>query len=302
MLHVIVLGAAAGGGLPQWNCGCPNCAAARFGRISAGTQVSIALSANARDWVLINASPDLRQQILSTSALHPKPGVLRHSPIAAVVLTNAEVDAVAGLLSMREGSPFILYAHPRVLDVLRSNNIFNVLDAAKIPRVAIAPGVAFEPLAEGVSIGLRITPFDVPGKPAWYLEGVAPAGDGDTLGLRIEDISTGNSVCIVTACARVTNDLKAQIGGCNILFFDGTLWRDDELIAAGLGLKTGQRMGHIAMNGDDGAIAALAGVDVERKVFVHINNSNPVWHASPERDAAKRAGWEIGFDGMEFRL
>lgn len=236
------------------------------------------------------------------SQLHPKPGALRHSPIAGVILTNAEIDAVAGLLSMREGSAFVLYAHLQVLAVLQSNSIFNVLDPEKVARVPIAPGIAFEPLSEGKSIGLRVTPFDVAGKPAWYLEGSAAATDGDTLGLRIEEIASGKSVCVVTACARVTDDLTMRIDDCDLLLFDGTLWRDDELIAAGLGLKTGMRMGHIAMDGDDGAIALLADVNAARKVFVHINNSNPVWHASPQREAAERAGWQIAFDGMEFML
>lgn len=299
MLQIIVLGAAAGGGLPQWNCACDNCKAARLDKGPRGTQVSLAVSANQRDWLLINASPDLRQQIDATPKLHPAPGKLRHSPIAGVVLTNAEVDAVAGLLSMREGSGFSIYAHPRVLDVLQSNSIFRVLK--NVPQIPISPDVAFEPLSKPPA-GLRVTPFDVPGKPAWYLEDAASTRKGDTLGLRIDDIGSGKSIVVITACAQITSDLKAQIADCDILFFDGTLWRDDELIAAGLHHKTGEQMGHVAMSGTNGAIAALADVNAGRKVFVHVNNSNPVWHASPERQAAERDGWEIGYDGMEFAL
>jgi len=306
MLYAIVLGAAAGGGVPQWNCGCANCQEARGPRRdpvqSASTQVSIAVSANDRDWILINASPDLRQQINATPQLHPRAGALRHSPIAGVILTNAEVDAIAGLLSLREGSPFSIYAPTEVLDVLRDNNIFRVLDATKVPRVSVGARERFEPQISGNSIGLRITSFQVPGKPALYIKDQAADRDGPTIGLRIEDMFGGKSICVVTACARVTDELKTQIADCDILLFDGTLWRDDELIAAGLGNQTGKRMGHQAMGGADGVIATFAGVKAGRKVFVHINNSNPVWHASPEREAAERAGWEIGYDGMEFTL
>src|SRR4051812_45131610 len=138
MLRIVVLGAAAGGGVPQWNCGCPVCRAARSERPELrSTQASIAVSADATHWFLINASPDLRQQVTATPQLHPKPDNLRHSPIAGVILTNSEVDAVAGLLSMREGSPFTVYAHQRVLAILKANSIFNVLSETNVPRQAI---------------------------------------------------------------------------------------------------------------------------------------------------------------------
>ncbi len=163
MLRVIVLGAAAGGGLPQWNCGCSNCRASRLGQASAtvqaliapSTQTSIAVSVDEKHWFLVNASPDLRQQVLATPRLHPEPGRLRHSPIAGVVLTNGEVDAVAGLLSLREGSPFQLYAHERVLQILGNNSIFNVL-GDKVARLPITIDVPFEPrLPDGTPSGLK---------------------------------------------------------------------------------------------------------------------------------------------------
>src|SRR5216683_5609338 len=197
MLRVVVLGAAAGGGVPQWNCGCPVCLQARTEhseRLS--TQASIAVSADGDHWFLINASPDLRQQLIATPQLHPKAGKLRHSPIAGVILTNGEVDAVAGLLSMREGSPFSIYGHERVLAILKSNSIFNVLNEKNVKRQPIAVDQAFEPaLSDGSPSGLEVLPFEVPGKGAWYLEGKAhPAGAngaGDTLGLRITDKASG---------------------------------------------------------------------------------------------------------------
>ncbi len=309
MLRVVVLGAAAGGGVPQWNCGCPVCSAARTEHPELqSTQASIAISADGQHWFLINASPDLRQQLIATPQLHPAAGKLRHSPIAGVVLTNGEIDAVAGLLSMREGWPFTIYAHAKVLAILKTNSIFNVLNEKNVRRQSIEEDRAFEPvLPDGSPSGIEILPFEVAGKSAWYLEGKAhPAGDsgaGDTLGLRIEDKASGKFFYFLAACAGVSDELRSRLAGAPLVFFDGTVWRDDELIVAGLGNKTGQGMGHIAMSGDSGAIAALAGLDIDRKVFLHINNSNPaLLHGSAERKIAESAGWQIPADGTEFTL
>jgi pyrroloquinoline quinone biosynthesis protein B len=309
MLRVVVLGAAAGGGVPQWNCGCPVCRMARSERPELqSTQASIAISADGDHWFLINASPDLRQQLIATPQLHPAAGKLRHSPISGVILTNGEIDAVAGLLSMREGWPFTIYAHPRVLSILQTNSIFNVLSEKNVQRQPIEVNAAFEPtLPDGSPAGIEVLPFAVPGKGAWYLEGKAhPAGetgDGDTLGLRILDKASGKHFYFLAACADVTDDLKSRLNGASAIFFDGTVWRDDELIVAGLGTKTGQGMGHIAMSGDRGAIESLAGLDIDRKMFLHINNSNPVLlHDSAERKTAERAGWHIPADGTEITL
>jgi pyrroloquinoline quinone biosynthesis protein B len=309
MLRVVVLGAAAGGGVPQWNCGCPVCLAARTEHPELqSTQASIAISADGDHWFLINASPDLRQQLIATPQLHPATGKLRHSPIAGVILTNGEIDAVAGLLSMREGWPFTIYAHAKVLAILKTNSVFNVLNEKNVRRQPIEKDETFEPtLPDGSPSGIEILPFAVAGKSAWYLEGKAhPAGDsggGDTLGLRISDKATGRFFYFLAACAGVSDELKSRLAGAPLVFFDGTVWRDDELVVAGLGTKTGQGMGHIAMSGDSGAIAALAGLDIDRKVFLHINNSNPaLLHDSAERKTAERAGWQIPADGTEFTL
>ncbi|WP_082512693.1 pyrroloquinoline quinone biosynthesis protein PqqB [Afipia sp. Root123D2] len=304
-MRVVVLGAAAGGGVPQWNCNCRICSAARLNNPGLqSTQASIAVSADDHHWFLINASPDLRQQMATNPQLHPQAGHLRHSPLTGVILTNGEVDAVAGLLSLREGWPFTIYAHPRVLEILKANSIFNVLDEARVPREPIAFDAPFEPaLPDGSASGLVVTPFAVSGKSAWYLEN--EAGDrieeaGDTLGLRVADKASGAHFYFLAACAAVDEELKDRLRGAPLIFFDGTLWRDDELIAAGLGHKTGQRMGHIAMSGQGGAMAALADLGITRKIFLHINNSNPAWlHGSAERNAVDRAGWEIPSDGME---
>jgi len=301
MLSIVVLGTAAGGGLPQWNCGCQNCRAARSSPERQLNQASIAVSADRENWFLINASPDLRQQIANTPVLHPKAGELRHSPIAGVILSNGEVDAVTGLLSLREGSPFSLYAHDRVLSLLADNSIFNVLKPALVPRISIAAGVSFEPtLTGGTPSGLDILPFVAPGKAALFVEEQSAHQEGDTLGFVITDRATGNSFVFLAACAAVTPEVEPYLRGAKLVFFDGTLWRDDELITLGLGAKTGQRMGHISMKE---AMPALEELGIGTKFFLHINNSNPVLDpASPERKEAEAGGWHIPAEGMEITL
>ena len=309
MLRVVVLGAAAGGGVPQWNCGCEVCRAARGEQSELqSTQASIAFSTDGAHWFLVNASPDLRQQLINTPQLHPRKGALRHSPIAGVILTNGEIDAVAGLLSMREGSPFVIYAHAKVLAILKSNSIFNVLSERNVARVPIEVDQAFEPrLPGGLPSGIEVLPFTVAGKGAWYLEGKAhPGGDdgaGDTLGLRIRDKASGKHFYFLAACAEVDDELKARLDGAPLVFFDGTVWRDDELVVAGLGTKTGKGMGHISMSGPKGALESLADVAIDRRIFLHINNSNPaLLHGSAERKMAESAGWQIPADGTEIEL
>src|ERR1700757_974927 len=309
MLRVVVLGTAAGGGVPQWNCGCEVCRQARDGHPELlSTQASIAISADGEHWFLVNASPDLRQQLIATPQLHPGKGRLRHSPVAGVILTNGEIDAIAGLLLMREGSPFTIYAHAKVLAILKANSIFDVLSERNVRREPIEIDAAFEPLLpDGGGSGMEILPFTVPGKSAWYLEGKAhpggTAGDGDTLGLRIRDKATNKHLYFIAACADVTDELKHRLAGAPLVFFDGTVWRDDEMIAQGLSSKTGKGMGHIAMSGQSGAIENLAGLDIDRKIFLHINNSNPaLLTGSAERKALEHAGWQIGADGTEIVL
>ncbi|MEO8883736.1 MAG: pyrroloquinoline quinone biosynthesis protein PqqB [Devosia sp.] len=303
MLSIVVLGTAAGGGVPQWNCGCANCAAARDDhRQLRSTQASIAVSADREHWFLINASPDLRQQMTDTPCLHPKPGATRSSPIAGVLLTNGEVDAVAGLLSLREGSRFGLFAHERVLRILDANSIFNVLVAALVPRIAIEVDAPFEPaLPDGSPSGLEITAFAAPGKTALFLEDADNDELGDTLGLVIRDRADGRRLVFLAACAAVTPEVRTHLEGAAMVFFDGTLWRDDEMIALGLGKKTGQRMGHISM---EEAITALDGLGIgAAKFFLHINNSNPALREnSPERRQLEKHGWRIPADGMEITL
>jgi pyrroloquinoline quinone biosynthesis protein B len=306
-----VLGSAAGGGFPQINCNCRNCAAVRAGEpgFVPRTQSSLAVSGDGRAWALLNASPDLRQQIAATPALAPRRDEgSRTSPIEAVVLTNGDVDHIAGLLGLREGVGFSLYAAEPVLGTLAANSIFGVLDPARVPRIALPPDHTVRLAGPNGDLGLEVEAFPVPGKVALYLEDPA-AGEslgtreGDTVGLRIAEAATGSAFFYIPACAAVDGALAARLRGARLVLFDGTLYSDDEMIAQGLSAKTGKRMGHISMSGPDGSVAALEGLDIGRRVFVHINNSNPVLcEASPERAAVERAGWEVAHDGMELGL
>jgi pyrroloquinoline quinone biosynthesis protein B len=300
-MRLVVLGAAAGGGFPQWNSACPvgRRAWQRDPAASWRTQCSVALSADGERWTLLNASPDLRQQILATPVLHPRRGP-RHSPIAAVVLTNGDVDHVAGLLTLRENQSFALYATGAILAVLESNPIFNVLNPEFVRR---APLTLEQPVElEG---GGTIVPFAVPGKVPLYLEGDAPAIGAETenvVGLEL-GARAGESAFFIPGCAHVTPALAERLRGAPLVLFDGTLWTDDEMIRSETGAKTGTRMGHMSICGPEGTLAAFAPLDVRRKVLIHINNTNPILlDDSAERKVVEAAGWEVAYDGMEIEL
>ena len=240
---------------------------------------------------MLNASPDLRQQIAATPELHPNSG-LRSSPIAAVVLLSGEVDAIAGLLNLRERQPFTLFASAKIHAVLDANPIFNVLARDVVSRRVVA-------LDEQIALpgGITLQLFSVSGKVALYLEGSAENTDGDTVGAIVSQ--GGRSLVYIPACAAITPRLRDRLRGADTVMFDGTLWRDDEMIQAGLGPKTGRRMGHMSVSGADGTMQAFADLDVQRKILLHINNSNPVLlDDAPERSEVERAGWHVAFDGM----
>lgn len=312
-MFIKVLGAAAGGGLPQWNCAGRNSIDARTGRdgLKAQTQASIAVSANGRDWVIVNAAPELRQQINDNPELHPQAeAAARNSPIAAVLLTNGDVDAVAGLLSLREGQPFNLYGSDRVLGILAANSIFNVLDPSKVRRIPFVLDEAFEIEGPDGPTGIVVEAFTVPGKVPLYLEDEAAGAAGgygtkagDTVGLRIGDKTSGAHFFYVAACARIDDRLAGRLQGAPLVFFDGTLFTDSEMIDQGLMPKSGTRMGHMNISGEDGSIAAFAPLGVARRIFIHINNSNPVHRPGSEaRAAVEAAGWEVAFDGMRLEV
>jgi pyrroloquinoline quinone biosynthesis protein B len=306
-MRIIVLGSAAGGGYPQWNCACRNCAAVRRGDpgFLPRTQSSLAVTANGRDFLLLNASPDLRAQIATTPALHARATrSTRDSPIAAVLVTNADVDHIGGLLTLRERQPFTLYATDMVGHVIASNTIFGVLSDV-VARRALPLDAPTAILGPAGPIGLTVEAFPVPGKVALFLEQGTPdvgARSGNTIGLRIAD-ENGRSFYYIPGCAAVDAPLAERIAGARLVFFDGTLFTDDEMIAQGLSEKTGRRMGHIPIAGAGGSLEAFACLGVERCVYVHMNNSNPILDpASDERRAVECAGWEVGYDGLEIDL
>lgn len=299
MIQAIVLGAGAGGGFPQWNSDTPGCRRARSGDPTAlpRTQASLAVSGDGEHWMILNASPDIRIQIERTAALHPSGGG-RGTPIVAVALTGAEVDCIAGLLTLREGQPFQLLAPASVLSRLDHNPIFDVVSRTLVPRIAL-------PLDATIEVGparLSVTAFAVPGKVPLYEESSGQSGSEDeTIGLEIDD--GVRRLLFVPGCAAMTQALRGRIAGADLLLFDATLWDDDEMIAAGLGVKTGRRMGHMSVGGPGGTIESLRDVPVGRKILVHLNNSNPALLAdSKERGIAEQEGWEVAFDGMELTV
>ena len=307
-MRIVVLGSAAGGGYPQWNCNCENCRRVRAGDGAAArrTQSSLAISVDDEYWFLLNASPDVRQQVEDTHKLRPKGVALRGSPIAGVVLTNADVDHVAGLLSLRERHCMTIYATERVLSVLAANPIFNVLDHTVVARRALPLGKEVA-LDAGGNSGLSLIAFAVPGKVALWLED-ATGGDShgaaeDTIGLEVTDRATGARFFYVPGCAAMTPELGQRLRGASLVFFDGTTWTDEEMQITGAGEKTARRMGHMSMAGPVGSIAAFEALDVRRKIFIHINNTNPVLLAgSPERRQAEACGWEVAEDEMGVTL
>jgi pyrroloquinoline quinone biosynthesis protein B len=298
-LTAIVLGAAAGGGYPQWNCRCEVCRLAWDGdpRVRPRTQASVAVSADGARWTLLNAAPDLRAQLSATPALHPREK-LRGSPIEAVVLTGAEIDQTAGLLNLRERQPFTVMATEQTLGALAANPMFGVLAPDVVTRRAIEPGTPFV-LPGGLSAEL----FMVPGKVPLYLEKGTPetsVESGANVGIEIK--AGGATLIFIPGAAAVPAALRARLARADVILFDGTLFSDDEMIASGTGEKTGRRMGHMPIDGADGSLAALAGLG-KRRIYIHINNTNPVLiDGSPQRRAVEAAGWDVAEDGLEIVL
>ncbi len=247
---------------------------------------------------MLNASPDLRQQILATPALHPRQGD-RDSPIGAVFLTNGDVDHVAGLLSLRERQKFGLFGTAALLKLLDSDPVFAVLDPEFVARTPVPVGEKCHPVR-----GLTAEMFSVPGKVPLYLEtGTVEIGRETEMTIGLELTSDAGRVVYIPGCASITPALLARLSGADILLFDGTTYTDDEMVRLGLSHKTAARMGHIAISGPAGSLQALAEAKVGRKIFTHINNTNPILVAgSPERTAVEQAGWEIAHDGMEIVL
>jgi pyrroloquinoline quinone biosynthesis protein B len=298
-LTAIVLGSAAGGGFPQWNCRCAVCELAWAGdpRVRPRTQASLAVSANDEDWILVNASPDLPEQVRRASALHPRGGT-RGSPIKALLLTGAEIDQVTGLLSLREREPFALYAGASALSIIEGNSMFGVLPPEVVTRRTVISGQPY-PLPGN----LQAEFFAVPGKAPLYDEADDPQMMSETAGtMGVELCAGGARLAYVPGAAAVTADMRQRLTRADVVLFDGTLFRDDEMIATKTGSKTGRRMGHMPIDGAGGSLEALAGLRA-RRIFVHINNTNPILvEGSPERAHVTRRGWEVAEDGLVIAL
>jgi pyrroloquinoline quinone biosynthesis protein B len=298
-LRILVLGSAAGGGVPQWNCLCPVCQLAWRGdqRVKPRSQSSLAVSADGKQWLLLNASPDLRQQIIASPCLHPR-GAKRHSPIGAVFVTNADVDHLAGLLTLREQQRFMLFGSRATL-AQTGAGIFGVLN-----KNLVDTRVAELDVPADTGLGIFVTPFAVPGKIPLYLEGenVAVGVESEaTVGVELSD--GAKSFFYVPSCAEINEGIIKKLKGAALVFFDGTTFTDDEMVSLGLSKKTAWRMGHVAMSGEKGSLERLASCAIGRKIYVHINNTNPVLiEDSPQRAAVERAGWDVAFDGMEICL
>lgn len=301
-LRLFVLGSAAGGGYPQWNCLCDVCRLYWAGdsRVSARSQSSIAATADGRNWLLINASPDLREQILRAPPLQPNTGAStdqrRASPIGAVLVTNGDVDHVAGLLTLREKQSFPLYGTAGVLGVIADNPIFSVLDPAHVTRRPVMMGEAFEPVP-----GLQVEVFPVPGKVPLYLEeGEVDVGEEGEMTIGVRLTANGKTAYYIPGCATVPDRLRDRVRDADALLFDGTVFTDDEMAKAGVGQKTGRRMGHMPITGEGGSLTAFDGLKIASRTYIHINNTNPILiDDSKERQMVEAAGWQVAGDGME---
>lgn len=301
-----VLGSAAGGGFPQWNCGCLNCHGIRAGAIRAlpRTQESVAVSADGRAWFLLNASPEIRQQIEAFPLLHPRQP--RDSPIAGILLTNGDLDHCLGLLSLRESHPLVLYATERVRrGFTEGNRLYRTLERfpEQVTWRPLKPGREEELTADGRSSGISVEAVAVPGKPPVHLEGLVAPDPEDNVGLRIRESATGRVLAYFSGVGAITPAVFQALEGADCVFFDGTFWSSDELPAQGLGTKRAEAMAHVPVGGEKGSLAMLVGARAPRRIYIHVNNTNPLLRDdSPERREVEARGWEVAEDGLEIAL
>ena len=296
-MRVRVLGSAAGGGFPQWNCRCPTCTAARTGAAARPrTQSSIAIRGATGPWLLVNASPDLREQLEPLAA--ERADGERAAPVAGVLLTDAEIDHTAGLLLLRESSaPIRVYGSDAVRRALTDG--FPVL-----PILARYSSVDWRTLEPESSIpidgsSLEVESFAAGGDAPRYLT----AGDVEAAGLVFRDRATGGVLTYLPGLARLDDGVLGRLGASDVVLVDGTFWRDDELARLGISQRSARDMGHVPLSGDGGTLERLAGLERPRKVLVHINNTNPILlEDSPEREQVVRAGVEVAYDGLEVEL
>lgn len=305
MLKIRVLGSGAGGGFPQWNCNCDNCQGVRSGRLNAlpRTQSSIALSSNGVDWLLVNASPDIRQQILAFPALQPG-RAKRDTGIRAVLLIDSQIDHTTGLLMLREhNQPLELYCTAMVYqDLTTGFPILRMLEHYcgvrwhELPIDGSTFGIA------GMD-GLRFAALALTSKAPPYSPHREDPHPGDNIGLSITDRDNGRSLFYAPGLAGIEPHLEPVLHAADLLLVDGTCWTDDEMARRGVGTRRSLAMGHLPQSGPDGMIDALKPFEKPRKVLIHINNTNPILvEESAERAALTAAGIEVSHDGMEIDL
>jgi pyrroloquinoline quinone biosynthesis protein B len=306
-VRVRILGSAAGGGFPQWNCACTNCHGLRNGAIKAAarTQDSICLSSDGEHWVLVNASPDVRSHIESYPPLHPRHR--RDSPIHAIFLTNGDLDHCLGLLSLRENHPLALYATDVVRHGFTADNVlYRTLQRfpGQIAWNALKLGIEeMIPLGDGRPSGLSVAAVALPGKPPVHLEGLAADHPEMNIGLRFHDHRTGRVLAYGPGIARFTAAVGKFLRAADCVLLDGTFWSNDELSALGISGKSAEDLAHWPIGGGSGSLSVLSTMAPARRIFVHLNNTNPILREdSPERRAVEAAGWEVAHDGMELRL
>jgi pyrroloquinoline quinone biosynthesis protein B len=309
-MRVEILGSAAGGGFPQWNCSCRNCRSLRAGtlRAKSRTQTQVAVSDDGRTWFLLNASPDLRMQIELTPALQPRDGI-RESPISGVLLTSADLDQIAGLLSLRELQPFRIYCTPSLERIVREDNsAFGMLN--RVPRQVcwtnVKPGDRFPLLdVEDQASGISCEVFSLADRYPMYVSSERVAelkGDEALLGVILTGAS-GARLAYLPAVPKISDELLRLLETADVVLFDGTFWSDDELIQVQGSGATAREMGHVPVSGADGSLHLLAGVRRPRKIFVHVNNTNPMLDESgPEYRELRAAGWELAEDGWQLNL
>jgi pyrroloquinoline quinone biosynthesis protein B len=308
-MHVRILGSAAGGGFPQWNCACPNCRLLRSGYFPGKprSQAQVAISADGMAWFLLGASPDLRTQIESCPELHPRDGV-RSSPISGVVLANAELDHVLGLLLLRELQPFSVYATESVIRILReSNSMFHMLNRGphQVNWVPMRGGESFALCGPGgEKSGITCAPVSLATRyPAYVCNSHTKLNPEEaSLGLIVTSDSGGRLAYFPNVPA-ITHELEVSLKNVDLMLFDGTFYRDDELTRVTVTGRSAREIGHIPLDGEGGSLEMLAEIKVRRKMYFHINNTNPMLNEnSPEYRAVREAGWELAEDGWQATL
>jgi pyrroloquinoline quinone biosynthesis protein B len=301
-VQVILLGTAAGGGFPQWNCWCPSCRVARAEprRALPRSQSSAAVSSDGERWFLLNASPDVHAQL---ARLPTRAAGVRHVPVEGIVLTDAELDHTLGIVLLREARQLQVcatHAVRRVLEV--DSRILPVTRAFAEVRVTDLPSQAGMALCyrDGGDSGISVSSFEVPaGPPRFAREEFA----GHTVGLVLTDQASGASCAFVPGCGGLDDRLVELLAGTDLVLFDGTFWTDDELIGLGIGDRTARQMDHLPISGPEGSLERLGALPCRHRVYTHINNTNPMLlEDSPERALVQRRGWLVGADGMAFTL